>query len=373
MNAPNPLVRKGDETAATEGAGLFHDAAEAYAKIKDDHWAEGLANAAGALGGVAQFLVDPMAGLLSAGFGWLIEHVDFLREPLDWLVGDQQTLDGMALTWASVADHLAETATQLGDAVKNDSAGWQGEDSDRYREFGADRAAVYAAVGESARGMSLLVTTCKVVLKVVRDIVRDLISEAIGKLISICLRWVPAVAAFGAGVAGAIAECVPVAVKWATKAIEMCQKLTRVLNKAGGLFNWLARLLEKAQQALARRGDAFVDTLKASQAADLKRIDDFVNRGTTGIPVGTIARDAFDGAKRAVVDGLTGLPRDFPRKLGFEVVKEATKIADNGLEWFTWKDLAKEEKEGDAEKAVDARRDEAQRRAAAKREEERGR
>ncbi|WP_053721669.1 WXG100 family type VII secretion target [Saccharothrix sp. NRRL B-16348] len=372
MNAPNPLVRKGEETAPTEGAGLFHDATEAVKTFSKGDWAEGLANTVGALGGVAQFLMDPIAGLLSAGFGWLIEHVDFLREPLDWLVGDQQTLDGMAKTWASVSDHLTETATDLGNAVKNDTAAWEGRDSDAYRAFSADRAATYGAVAESARGMSVLIMTCKTVLKVVRDIVRDLITEAVGKLISICLRWVPAVAAFGAGVAGAIAECVPMAVRFATKAIEMCQKLTRVFNKAGGLFNWLEGLLGRAQQALARRGDTFIDALKASQAADLKRVDDFVNRGATGIPVGTIARDAFGEAKQAIVDGLTGLPRDFPLKLGFEVVKEGAKVGDDGG-WLTWQKLAAEEKSDEAEKRVDARRDEAERRAAAQRREEQGR
>lgn len=372
MNAPNPLVRKGDETPATEGAGLFHDATEAVTKITDGDWGEGLFSAGGAVAGVAQFLLDPIAGLLSAGFGWLIEHVDFLREPLDWLVGDQQTLDGMAKTWASVADYLGGTAAELGHAVKNDTAAWQGRDSDSYRAFGADRAATYAAVAESARGMSLLVTTCKTVLKVVRDIVRDLITEAVGKLISICLRWVPAVGAFGAGVAGAIAECVPMAVKYATEAIGMCQKLTRVFAKAGGLFNWLDGLLGRAQQALARRGDNFVDALKASQAADLKRVDDFVNRGTTGIPVGTIARDAFGEAKKAAVDGVTGLPRDFPFKLGFEFAKEGAKVRDDGG-WLTWRQLAAEEKSAEAEKRVDARQDEAERRAAAERREEQGR
>jgi hypothetical protein len=121
MNAPNPLVRTGEETAATEGAGLFHDATEAVTKIQDGKLVEGFANAAGAAAGVAQFLMDPIAGLLSAGFGWLIEHVDFLREPLDWLVGDQQTLDGMAKTWASVSSYLTDTATDLGNAVKNDT------------------------------------------------------------------------------------------------------------------------------------------------------------------------------------------------------------------------------------------------------------
>jgi hypothetical protein len=151
--------------------------------------------------------------------------------------------------------------------------------------------------------------------------VRDLISEAVGKLIGICLRWVPAVAA--------------------------CRKLTRVFTKAGGLFTGLERLLGKAQQALARRGDNFVDALKASQAADVKRVDDFVNRGT-------------------------GLPRDFPFKLGFEFAKEGAKVVDDGG-WRTWQQLAEEEKSEEAEKRVDARRDQAERRAAAKRKEEQGR
>jgi hypothetical protein len=79
----------------------------------------------------------------------------------------------------------------------------------------------------------------------------------------------------------------------------------------------------------------------------VKRVDDFVNRGT-------------------------GLPRDFPFKLGFEFAKEGAKVVDDGG-WRTWQQLAEEEKSEEAEKRVDARRDEAERRAVAKRKEEQGR
>ena len=112
--AKNPLVREGKGAAATEGAGLFHDATEAVTGFADGNWAEGLLNVASAAGSVGTFLADPLAGLFSAGFGWLMEHVSFLREPLDWLTGDQQTLDGMAQTWSSVSSYLTETATDLG-------------------------------------------------------------------------------------------------------------------------------------------------------------------------------------------------------------------------------------------------------------------
>lgn len=332
----NPLVRKGEETAATEGAGLFHDATEAVTGFADGNWAEGLLNVAGAAGGVAGFLADPLAGLFSAGFGWLIEHVDFLREPLDWLTGDQQTLDGMAQTWSSVSSHMSETSEMLKDAVNTDTAAWEGQDSAKYRTFGNERADTYGAVGVAARGMSLLITTCRTILKVVRDIVRDLISEAIGKLVSICLRWAPAVAALGAGIAGAIAECVPTAVKYANKALDWCRKLTKAFSKASSLFGKLDRILGNAQTALAKRGDDFVTVLKNGANADIARhMADF--------SWGAMAKDAFGEAKKVVVDGVTGLPKDIGPKMFDEFKKEGSKIIDD-RGWKSWRELADEEK-----------------------------
>ncbi|MER5262772.1 hypothetical protein ABTZ99_11945 [Actinosynnema sp. NPDC002837] len=205
----------------------------------------------------------------------------------------------------------------------------------RYRAFGDDRADTYGAVALAARGMSLLITTCRTILKVVRDIVRDLISEAIGKLISICLRWAPAVAALGAGIAGAIAECVPTAVKYANKALDWCRKLTKAFGKASALFGKLDRILGNAQAALAKRGDDFVTVLKRGADADIARhMADF--------SWGAMAKDAWTGAKQSVVDGVTGLPTDIGPKVVGEFRKEGAKIIDNGG-WKTWRELQEQE------------------------------
>ncbi|MEU5697066.1 hypothetical protein [Actinosynnema sp. NPDC020468] len=339
----NILVREGEPTPDTEGAGLFHDATEAVTKLADGDWAEGLLNVAGAVGGIADFLVDPLAGLASAGFGWLMEHVDFLREPLDWLTGDQQTLDGMAQTWQSVSSYLDETSTALKDAVSGDTANWEGADTAKYRVFGVDRADTYGAVGEAARGMSLLITICKTILKVVRDIVRDLISEAIGKLVSICLRWLPAVAAFGAGVAGAIAECVPTAIRYADKAVEWCRKLTKAFSKAQTLVGKLDRILTNAKTALAKGGDNLVTVLKRGADADIARhMADF--------SLGKMAKDAYTEARKVVVDGVTGLPKEVLPKMGTEFAKEGSKVVDNGG-WKSWRELKKEEETRKREEA----------------------
>ncbi|MBM7860756.1 hypothetical protein JOD27_004566 [Lentzea nigeriaca] len=278
-----------------------------------------------------------MAALFSAGFGWLVEHVWFLKEPLDWLIGDQEALDGMAKTWENVSDYLKDTSDDLRNWVKNDTSGWTGKDSDQYRLFGADRADTYAGVATAAGGIASLVRTCKIVLKVVRDIVRDIISEAIGKLISICLRWAPAVAAAGAGLAGAIAECIPVAVKWANKALEACRKLTKAFSNAGGLFRKLDDILVNAKTALSKSGDDFVSVLK-------KGIDADIRRSMADFSVTGMAKDALGEAKKVAVDGFKSAPAEVLPRLGIEATKESTKFHDwedkakDSGGWRTWRD-----------------------------------
>lgn len=333
----NPLLIKGSPTPGTEGARLFHDVTEAVKGFSDGNWAEGLLNVASAAGDVASALVDPLAYLLSAGFGWLIEYVPFLQEPLDWLTGDQTALDGMAKTWQSVGSYLDEVSTELKDTVNKDAGQWQGDDSTAYRQFGTDRADTYGAIATTASGIGILITICRTILKVVRDIVRDLISEAVGKLVSICLRWAPAMAALGAGIAGAIAECVPTAVKYANKCIEWCRKLTKAFSKAGGLFKKLDDVLANASTNLAKRGDDLVTAIKQGANTDIARAMKDFN-------FGEMMKDAGAGAKKVVVDGLTGLPKDLGSNMGMEFAKEGGKIVDNGG-WKSWRELKEDEKE----------------------------
>ncbi|MGI5503009.1 WXG100 family type VII secretion target [Lentzea sp. CA-135723] len=349
---PNPLVVIGEETAGTEGAGIFHDATETVKGFSSGNWAEGLINAGATAAGVAGFLADPMAALLSAGFGWLIEHVSFLREPLDWLIGDQEALDGMAKTWETVSGFMEETSEDLRTWVRDDTTGWAGKDSDQYRAFGADRADTYAGVATAAGGIAGLVRMCKIVLKVVRDIVRDLVAEAIGKLISICLRWAPAIAAAGAGLAGAIAECVPTAIKWANKALEACRRLTTAFRNAGGLFQKLDGILVNAKTALSKSGDDFVNVLKKSINADIRR-------SATDFSFAGMAKDALSEARTVAADGITNVSSEVLPKIGIEATKESTKFRDwedkakDGGGWRTWRDLRAEE----AEKQEEERRE----------------
>ncbi|ANZ42215.1 hypothetical protein BBK82_46080 [Lentzea guizhouensis] len=316
----NPLKVEGESTKATEGLGLFHDAAETVSAISQGNWAEGLMNAAGGAMGVAGFLADPLAGLVSAGFGWLIEHVPFLQEPLNWLTGNQQDLDSMSKTWGNISNHLDQVSTDLKQWVRTDSGQWQGEEFRAYETSGTGRADTYASVAQGAQGISVLVNICKTILNVVRGIVRDLISEAVGKLVSICIRWAPAMAAFGAGVAGAIAECVATAVKYANKALGWCKKLSKAFSNATGLFGKLDNVFQGAMNAL----DKFAKSTKSG-------VDGFyVANAIKSLPTNADAlKHGVSEAKKHLVDGVKDAPAASVPKLAVDFGKEAGKVFDS--------------------------------------------
>jgi hypothetical protein len=56
--------------------------------------------------GVPTADVDPLGLLAAAGLGWLVEHVDFLREPLDWLSGHGERFEDAVATWRQVGATL---------------------------------------------------------------------------------------------------------------------------------------------------------------------------------------------------------------------------------------------------------------------------
>src|ERR1700736_4798782 len=95
---PN-LVATAKGPGAFEGSGIVAD-------IAGTAKAMGEGSAGGIAGGAFSTVMDalslvaaPLAGLLGAGIGWLIEHVSFLREPLDKLCGNPGAIQAESETW----------------------------------------------------------------------------------------------------------------------------------------------------------------------------------------------------------------------------------------------------------------------------------
>ena len=78
---------------STTGAGVidsWHSLASSIEQIKTAHGADAAAigveigvTVVGAVADTVAFALDPLAKLISAGLGWLIEHISFLKWPLD--------------------------------------------------------------------------------------------------------------------------------------------------------------------------------------------------------------------------------------------------------------------------------------------------
>ncbi|MDX3194183.1 hypothetical protein PV458_37805 [Streptomyces sp. MN03-5084-2B] len=257
--AENPLIKTdaADDRSAWEGAGLFQDFWDAGTAVADGNWTEGLLNAAFGVGGLVEFVADPIATFASAAVGWAMEFFPWLREPLDWLTGDQVALENMVGTWENVGKELGKISTDLQDTVKKDSAAWEGASADAYRAFAEDRAATYAGVATGANAISKLVDICKTILAVVRSIVRDLISDCVGKLISIACRYPGP--ALPAGMAG---EGTAEAVKTGSKCMGWIKKLLKAFKKAQELFHRIGDIFRRVKGALKRGAENLPGPLK---------------------------------------------------------------------------------------------------------------
>ncbi|SDX31402.1 hypothetical protein SAMN05421504_1021002 [Amycolatopsis xylanica] len=213
---------------ALEGSGILQDFAGGGEKLAQGDWTEGLLDlAAGALD-IKDFIKDPFESLLSMGFGWLIEHVDFLKEPLNWVTGDQDALDLEIQKWKQISGHLQETGEELASAVNKNCGQWRGPAADLYREFAQKQANACRDLSDHAKQVGDIVDICKTILNVVRTLIRDMISDALAKLVMILAKYPPP--AYPVGLS---AEGIPFLVGEGTKIAGEAAKAQRVLVRAG--------------------------------------------------------------------------------------------------------------------------------------------
>src|SRR5207248_3021387 len=100
----------GNADQAFEGSGLFADVHSTISDGAKGNWGGVAMDAAGDAMDALGTAMDPLGSLAGAGIGWLIEHVGFLKKPLDLLAGDPEAVTAKAQTWTNVANTLNRTA-----------------------------------------------------------------------------------------------------------------------------------------------------------------------------------------------------------------------------------------------------------------------
>jgi hypothetical protein len=250
---PGGFSWRADEDDPFAGAGIFSSYADlggALAAGQDPGaiMANSVAAGLDALGAVT----DPFGTLFAAGVGWAVEHVAFLREPLDALMGDPDGIVASADSWHRLAAVLAEQSARYSAHLGADLGGWSGEAADAYRASAARRIDDLAAASSVASGLAQDVLRNAAEIGALRSVVRDTVASFLARV----AEWlVVSIISAGAALTVAVPSMVAQAVSLALRIADRIGALMRTLNRgAAGVRAVTAELTALVEQ-MPRVGD----------------------------------------------------------------------------------------------------------------------
>ncbi|GAA1031238.1 MULTISPECIES: hypothetical protein [Amycolatopsis] len=253
--------------AQTSGAGIVNDLSATQTDFRHGDWgnfAVDVATDGLDLLGVA---MDPLGSLASAGVGWLIEHISFLKEGLDQLAGNPEAVTAKAVTWANIGKQLAESADKYEQAAAKVAPNFQGQGGQAYQGRAKDYAGKLRNAAGQANGASTGMNVAAALVGTERGLIRDMISSFVGELI---VKGIAALASswctFGGTVAAFIADTVVeggiLAEKIGTRIAKVVEKLDKLAESAGkskAAIEQLANAMRKAGKAADKIADKSVD------------------------------------------------------------------------------------------------------------------
>ncbi|THV41542.1 hypothetical protein [Glycomyces buryatensis] len=292
----NPLIADPTSTAPTAGSKVVHGLAktgESYGAIftsADFSFMDAAATTVTTGLDVLSFIGNPFKHLVQAGFGWLIEHVWFLREPFDMLAGNPQAIDGLALTWNNIAMEMTAAADEWAAEVAAVDD-WTGADADNYREAATGFEAVLRASSEQAVSTAEAINVAGVAVGILRSIFLEIITNFIAEAI----MWLLSAAAtagftFGATMAAAAARVVSKAVAVFAK---MVGKLGRLMSKMGRLAGQLRKFSSEAK-GLRKALDVTKDKLLQGTSKSLTKAGSSTMNSTLDI-----WKKSFDATRKS--------------------------------------------------------------------------
>jgi uncharacterized protein YukE len=231
-------------TKGYEGAGIFESASGLVDSIVHGDWpgvaGNGLATGLSLIGAV----MDPLQAVFAAGVGWLMEHVSFLREPLDKLMGDPHAIDGHAQSWRNIEQRIYDGVDFFVDEVNKTTATWAAASAEAYRRRARDHAQTVQALGKIADGMGKATTIVGAMVGVMRNTIRDIVAEVVGACISKAIQAVTVVL-----IPKVVAEVAVLVAKTSAKILKLLKSLFASIKEMGLLTRQMGHLIEEIGQA----------------------------------------------------------------------------------------------------------------------------
>ena len=252
----NELVAEVKESETVwSGSRLLEDGFDLKEAFESNSWvAGGLATAATAAD-TAAAVMDPLGEALSAGMGWIIEHLWPLKDWLNELAGDSDAVAAAASTWTNIGTKLGSCATDLEAVCSSRLAGQESLAVATFKTLQAGSASHLRMTSQLAGAISGGLTVASVIVRMVHDMVRDAIADIIGKLTS---KAIITAVSLGTASGWAITSLSADVTAWATR---LSKEVADVVTSAKNL----KKLLDKAETLFRRVGKKW-ESLKASRA-----------------------------------------------------------------------------------------------------------
>ncbi|MDQ3405010.1 MAG: hypothetical protein M3548_16745 [Actinomycetota bacterium] len=282
MTTPTRSASTGEQAATNIG----DDVRSAKGAIERGDWVDAGLSITNVAMDVINIAGDPLGAASSAGFGWIIEHISFLREPFDALLGDANSIIGSAQGWTKTGEQLTATAQKYREAAKSETANWTGSAGQAYRNAAATQADGLDSLAEISKGVGQAISGAGQLLAEVRKTVLDFIDRCVQRVIQIIIEALSkAWLSFGASIAEGIVKSVAQAVQTAQKIVGKIQKFISSLQKIMTTVQKIVNLAKAVKQLLETIGGKANTTPSAvtTQAAPVNttEIDAAANRNYT--------------------------------------------------------------------------------------------
>lgn len=241
------------------GAGFFDTAFGLKKAVAEgDSLSIGMASVGMAVD-ILGMVLDPLGSLLTAGIGWLIEHLVIFRWPLDVLMGDPKGIDAAKEAIWAEGKKVKEQSEQHKTATEEVLKSWSGQAAEQFR---ADMEGVTAQIDALADYVNFAGKQMAIaggLIGTVRGIIRDLIAMTLAGIVKAAIIAVAlAPITFGASIVAAVTSTI----------VEVGVAIGKIGSKIADLAKKLAEMLK----VLAKTRGAADDVVKNAIGDNLGKI-----------------------------------------------------------------------------------------------------
>ncbi|WP_181772588.1 WXG100 family type VII secretion target [Amycolatopsis pittospori] len=244
----------------TAGAGFFDSAFGLKRAVNEgDSLSIGMASVGMGID-ILGMVLDPVGSLLTAGIGWLIEHLVIFRWPLDFLMGDPKGIEAAKAAIYAEGKTVRQWSEDHAKATKDLMANWQGPAADKFRTDMEGVSAQIDALSDYVDFAGKQMGIAGALIGTVRGIVRDIIAMTLAGIIKAAIIAVAlAPITFGGSIIAAITSTIA---QVAVAIGKIASKIADVAKQLAQMLKLLAKTRGKADDVVKLTLGGNIDKIK---------------------------------------------------------------------------------------------------------------